>query len=147
MHLIQYSPKEVKKATNDLSAENLIGAGAFGQVYKGTLRYTPVAIKVFKKVNLLAMHSFHTMSTFSNLYWCRILTFLLDRFRMKLQSYQCMIENKIDTTRHDLVFFYRYRHPNVVQILGVCCEDELPAIVMEKMQGGSLYYHLHEVCL
>ena len=37
---------------------------------------------------------------------------------------------------------YRYRHPHIVQMLGVCVE--LNAMVMEKLQG-TLYQHLHQV--
>ena len=53
--LIHYSSKEVKEATNQLSADNLIGSGAFARVYTGTLRCTIVAIKVLKKVVTFAM--------------------------------------------------------------------------------------------
>lgn len=36
----------------------------------------------------------------------------------------------------------RYRHPHIVQVLGVC--EDLNAMVMERLQG-SLYQHLHQV--
>ena len=40
---------------------------------------------------------------------------------------------------------YRYRHPHIVQIMGMCSEPPFRAIVMEKMENGSLYNHLHEI--
>ena len=45
-----------KESTNHLSTDNLIGSGAFGRVYLGTLRCTVVAIKVFKKVCIFCAH-------------------------------------------------------------------------------------------
>lgn len=36
-HLIKYSSKEVKEATNHFSADNLVGCGAFGRVYVDAL--------------------------------------------------------------------------------------------------------------
>lgn len=44
--VIQYLAEEVKVATSDLSIPNLLGTGAFGQVYFGKLRHTSVAISV-----------------------------------------------------------------------------------------------------
>ena len=58
-----------------------------------------------------------------------------------------MYDNGIiqNMTSLDVYMCCRYRHPNIVQILGICCDDEVPAIIMENMEGGSLFIHLHEV--
>ncbi|CAL1373552.1 unnamed protein product [Linum trigynum] len=49
-HFVRISYKDLCKATNGFSAENLIGSGGFGTIYKGVLEQieTPVAIKVLK---------------------------------------------------------------------------------------------------
>ena len=46
-----------------------------------------------------------------------------------------------------IIFFalFRYRHENIVQILGVCIEREHLAYIMERMEKGSLMEHLHVV--
>ncbi|XP_057518307.1 wall-associated receptor kinase-like 20 [Amaranthus tricolor] len=51
-----FSGKEIKKATNNFSKENLIGIGGFGEVYKGNLDDgTLAAIKKAKNGNALGM--------------------------------------------------------------------------------------------
>ncbi|XP_020583624.1 U-box domain-containing protein 52-like [Phalaenopsis equestris] len=44
----RYTIEEIKAATNDFSAENKIGEGGYGPVYKAYLDHTPVAIKVLR---------------------------------------------------------------------------------------------------
>ncbi|XP_057808032.1 wall-associated receptor kinase-like 20 [Salvia miltiorrhiza] len=47
-----FSGKEIKKATNDFSKENLLGTGGFGEVFKGTLDdRTEIAVKRAKPGN------------------------------------------------------------------------------------------------
>jgi predicted Ser/Thr protein kinase len=41
-----YSLDEIKKATNNFSKSNFLGAGAFGEVFRGYVRHTKVAVKV-----------------------------------------------------------------------------------------------------
>lgn len=44
----RYTIDEIKAATNDFTAENKIGEGGYGPVYKAYLDHTPVAIKVLR---------------------------------------------------------------------------------------------------
>lgn len=44
----RYTPDEIKAATDNLSAEKVIGEGGYGKVYRGTLDHTAVAIKVLE---------------------------------------------------------------------------------------------------
>ena len=41
-----YSAEEITLATNNFSSANLIGTGAFGEVFHGIIRHTKVAVKV-----------------------------------------------------------------------------------------------------
>jgi predicted Ser/Thr protein kinase len=41
---------ELKVATNNWSANNILGKGGFGTVFEGEWKQTKVAVKVFKKV-------------------------------------------------------------------------------------------------
>lgn len=43
-----YSLNEIKSATGDFLSSNRIGFGAFGEVYRGYIRHTKVAIKCLK---------------------------------------------------------------------------------------------------
>lgn len=44
--LMIYSLDELKKATKNFSTSNLLGAGAFGEVFRGYVRHTKVAVKI-----------------------------------------------------------------------------------------------------
>ena len=41
-----YTAEEIRLATNNFSSANLIGSGAFGEVFHGIIRHTKVAVKV-----------------------------------------------------------------------------------------------------
>ena len=40
------------------------------------------------------------------------------------------------------LFYNRYRHKNLVELMGVCRSP--PALVLEFMEEGSLFDHLHK---
>lgn len=53
-HLKRYSFKELRVATNNFSAKNILGKGGYGIVYKGCLRDgTVVAVKRLKDYNAI----------------------------------------------------------------------------------------------
>ena len=53
--LLELSAEELRKATQNYS--NLLGSGGFGNVYKGYLRSTFVAVKVLSQVSITSYHS------------------------------------------------------------------------------------------
>ncbi|KAK8277350.1 hypothetical protein V6Z12_D10G261700 [Gossypium hirsutum] len=58
--LLQLSYQSILRATNEFSAQNLIGSGSFGSVYKGILEVNgeAIAVKVFNLLNRGASRSF-----------------------------------------------------------------------------------------
>lgn len=44
-----------------------------------------------------------------------------------------------------IIFYNRFRHSNVVDMMGYACDDDMSAIVYAYMPNGSLYDKLHKV--
>jgi serine/threonine protein kinase len=42
----------------------------------------------------------------------------------------------------EVIFLGQLRHPNLVKLVGYCCEDEHRLLVYEYMEHGSLENHL-----
>ena len=41
--------------------------------------------------------------------------------------------------------FYRFRHPNLVEVMGFCCSERVKAVIYTFAENGSLYCNLHKV--
>lgn len=46
-----FRQKELQEATQDFSKKHMVGKGGFGQVYRGRVRCSDVAIKVLSAVS------------------------------------------------------------------------------------------------
>jgi serine/threonine protein kinase len=44
----------------------------------------------------------------------------------------------------EVIFLGQLRHPNLVKLVGYCCEDEHRLLVYEYMAHGSLENHLFD---
>lgn len=50
--------------------------------------------------------------------------------------------NEIVLLQAEVIFLGQLRHPNLVKLIGYCCEDEERLLVYEFMPRGSLENHL-----
>ncbi len=50
---MEFKYEELKKATGDFAPTSLVGIGGFGKVYRCTLRFSDVAIKVLSDVSVM----------------------------------------------------------------------------------------------
>ena len=66
-----YEADDLKKATGDFANDNYLGEDGFSVVYGGTLRRTPVAVKVLKKVlSQYLVHAYYcSHHNFCNYMW------------------------------------------------------------------------------
>ncbi|GKD03409.1 receptor-interacting serine/threonine-protein kinase 4-like protein [Tanacetum coccineum] len=97
----------IKSATNSFGAENFIGVGGFGKVYKGDISNADgiaktVAIKRLDRRHGQGEHEFLT----------------------------------------EIMMLSRYRHRNLVSLIGFCDEDEEKILVYEYEFNGSLEKYL-----
>ncbi|KAL5583651.1 hypothetical protein UlMin_016093 [Ulmus minor] len=101
-----FTLKELKKITQNLSKNNFLGEGGFGQVYKG---------------------------------------FIDDKIRSRLEAQPVAVKVlDLDGKQGhrewlaEVIFLGQLKHPNLVNLVGYCCEDEHRLLVYEYMTRGNL---------
>ena len=106
--LIPIIPYDELRGLSD--SRNRIGGGAFGSVFKGVWRGTPVAIKLLTGIE-------NHISDPNNEMVNKVLSAFVEEVSM----------------------LARLRHPNICLLLGVCVEPHHKAIITEIVSKGSLW--------
>lgn len=53
--MMEFGAKKLAEATKNYCRTTILGKGGYGTVYKGTLRYCPVAVKVLSPVSVICV--------------------------------------------------------------------------------------------
>ncbi|XP_052200092.1 receptor-like protein kinase FERONIA isoform X2 [Diospyros lotus] len=107
-----FSFSELRMATRNFRRDSLLGQGGFGKVYKGWLAEKTSLQNGFKE-DVIAVKEWDSNN------------------HGGFKEWQCEIN-----------ILSRLSHPNVVKLLGFCCEGKRLFLVYEFMQKGSLDNHL-----
>ncbi|ONI30737.1 hypothetical protein PRUPE_1G270600 [Prunus persica] len=100
----------LKAATRKFSSKNLIGQGGFGDVYKGYVSYC--------NMNSAAKPS--------------------EGFPIAIKRLRKTGAQGHEQWENERKFMSKISHPNIVKLIGYCCEGEHRMLVYEYMSGGSL---------
>ncbi|XP_047336011.1 probable serine/threonine-protein kinase PIX13 [Impatiens glandulifera] len=112
-----YSYAELRTATRNFKPDTILGKGGFGTVYKGYYWMD---------------HQEKTdQSGSSRMIIIAIKKLNHDQTMQGLREWKCEVE-----------FLGRLSHPNLVKLLGYCCQGNELLLVYEFMQRGSLENHL-----
>ncbi|KAM0983948.1 hypothetical protein ACFX2I_011352 [Malus domestica] len=100
----------LKASTRKFSSKNLIGQGGFGDVYKGYVRYCNM--KAAAKPS--------------------------EGFPIAIKRLRKTALQGDEQWENERKFMSKISHPNIVKLIGYCCEGEHRMLVYEYMNGGSL---------
>ncbi|KAA8532066.1 hypothetical protein F0562_006792 [Nyssa sinensis] len=112
-NLREYSFADLKIATRNFKSDMVLGVGGFGTVFKGWVDEKTLAPSKFGCGMIVAIKKLNPES---------------------MQGFE--------EWQSEVKFLGRLSHPNLVKLLGYCCEDEELLLVYEFMQRGSLENHL-----
>lgn len=130
--------KELTDLTQNFTKSNYLGEGGFGPVFKGFieenfkagLKSQQVAVKILDldgsqghREWLVRILSCEKNLPFFEGYGCKF-WFVIELFDLFLQA--------------EVFFLGQLRHPNLVNLIGYCLEDEQRLLVYEYMEGGNL---------
>ncbi|KAL6176181.1 hypothetical protein ACLB2K_052816 [Fragaria x ananassa] len=112
-NLKEFTFATLKKATRDFKPDTILGEGGFGKVFKGWVDENTYAPSRAGIGMAVAVK------------------------KSSADSYQGKQEWEAEVN-----FLGKYLHPNLVKLLGYCCEEDQFLLVYEYMQKGSLENHL-----
>lgn len=149
-----FTLEELGQAANYFNALNFIGAGKFGDVYKGLLNDTIVAIKrrpaapSQEFIQEVTIHA-HQWDEFhvGFILWS-IQTWLMRLLAMICRHHLIWSRRWGSSMRNPLFmmqveYLSSVRHRNLVSLLGYCQENGLQMLVYEYVPNGSISTHLY----
>ncbi|XP_051123480.1 probable serine/threonine-protein kinase CST [Andrographis paniculata] len=110
-----FSLAELRSATGDFPEESVVGEGGFGKVYKGYIDKTTHAPSKAGHPNAIAV---------------------------AIKKSNPHGEQGLKEWKAEVKFLGKFKHPNLVKLLGLCWEEKQYLLVYEFMEGGNLADHL-----
>ncbi|XVF29764.1 hypothetical protein REPUB_Repub15cG0150200 [Reevesia pubescens] len=152
-HIIAFTLYELETITKSFRSDYILGEGGFGTVYKGYidenvrvgLKSLPVAVKVLNKEGLQGHREWLVYSSYIPIIFSPLLNFSflsISLFFFFFFSIAPIFTFPFFYLQTEVNFLGQLRHPNLVKLIGYCCEDDHRLLVYEFMFRGSLENHL-----
>ena len=134
-----FSFEELRAVTSNFRQDSLIGGGGVGRVYTVVVAAAaagdgdgaepqPVAVKVHDGDNSFQGHREWLVSSTS--------------IKNQSRCSRCGDRNPPLLVQAEVIFLGHLSHPNLVRLVGYCCEGDHRLLVYEYMPRGSVESHL-----
>jgi serine/threonine protein kinase len=141
-HLKLFTHDELRKATRDFDSRQIIGEGGFGVVYLGLIDGpTEVAVKELNPEGLQGDREWLVRTSIGLSLSARSAPYILPCIDRSIGS-QILVVVPRARMQTEVSYLGQYRHPNLVELIGYCCEGAHRLLVYEYMARGSLEKHL-----
>ncbi|KAL3734477.1 hypothetical protein ACJRO7_023774 [Eucalyptus globulus] len=112
-----FTEAQSAKATNHYDTSNKLGEGGFASIYKG--RIDGDVLFAIKKPKDVLVNKSKDMNK-----------------DLSLSTH--------DEFLHEISIISQVNHKNLVKLLGICLETNVPLLVYEFIPNGTLYHHIHD---
>lgn len=129
-----FSVADLQIATDSFNVENLIGEGSIGRVFRAQLDDGKVCFTDYWCLHLRTVKPILTVKTNYFMFWWQVVA---------VKKINASVLSNSDDFLAIVSEISQLHHPNIVELIGYCCEHGQHLLVYEFHKNGSLHEFLY----